>query len=168
MQFRVPILYKLILILFAGLSFPGFAAVSVSDDDNTLMDFGGSIDPVCKVRNNLKNRSLNIDLTSATRQKTNHVYIWCNTGQSSAQATYESLNGGNLVNENGHLIPYLIQIPQTVNDVSLATPQTVSQRSGTGVNGDDQRRNIRVIPQVTGFEYAGTYQDTIQVTVSYN
>ena len=146
----------------------GNSAISVTDDNIALLDFGGSIDPVCKVRTNVKNRSLNLDLTSATRQRTSGIFIWCNTGQNQTQTTYSSDNDGFLVNENGNTIPYLIQIPQTLDNTSLATPQTVSQRTGSGTSGKDRGRNIRVIPQVTGFEYAGTYRDTIRVTVAVN
>lgn len=145
-----------------------FAAISVTDDNTAELDFGGSIEPVCKVRTNFRNRSINLDLTSSARQRTSGIFIWCNTGQSQAQTTYSSDNDGNLVNENGNTIPYLIQIPQTLDNTSLATPQTVSQRTGTGTSGQDRGRNIRVIPQVTGFEYAGTYRDIIRVTVAVN
>ena len=168
MRMRRSKLYIIVPIVAIELARGSLEAVSVSNGDVTSVNFGGDIEPVCKVRNNIKNRSLRIDLTSSARQKTNSVFIWCNTGQSNAQATYESLNGGNLVNENGNTIPYLVQIPQTLDNASLGVPQTVSQRAGSGINGSDKGRNIRVIPQVTGFEFAGTYRDTIQVTVAVN
>ena len=168
MSIRLFNLYFTLPAIAIGLSISANADISVSDDDIALLEFGGSVNPVCKVRTNYRNRSINLDLSSSARQKTSGIFIWCNTGQSQAQATYESLNGGNLVNENGNVIPYMIQIPQTLDNTSLSTPQTVSQRAGTGVNGSDKGRNIRVIPQVTGFEYAGTYRDTIQVTVALN
>lgn len=168
MRIRPYNVYFIISIIAQVLATSCHAAILVSNNDTTNVDFGGSIEPVCKVRTNYKTRSIELDLTSATRQRTSGIFIWCNTGQTNAQTTYSSLNGGNLVNENGNTIPYMIQINQTLNDTSLATPQTVSQRTGTGVNGDDKGRNIRVIPQVNGFEYAGTYRDTIQVTVAVN
>lgn len=168
MRTRLAKLYFVVPIVAIELTTGCLAAVSVSNGDIISINFGGDIEPVCKVRNNVKNRALNIDLTSATRQNTNNVLIWCNTGQSNAQTTYESLNGGNLVNENGNTIPYLIQINQTLDNSSLSVPQTVSQRAGSGVAGSDKGRIIRVIPQVTGFEFAGTYRDTIQVTVAVN
>lgn len=168
MRMRRSKLYFVAPIIAIELAIDCIAAVSVSNSDITTVNFGGNIDPVCKVRNNVKNRALNIDLTSTNRSKTNNVFIWCNTGQTNAQTTYESVNGGNLVNENGNTIPYLIQINQTLDNASLAVPQTVSQRAGSGINGSDKGRNIRVIPQVTGFEFAGTYRDTIQVTVAVN
>lgn len=168
MRIRPYNLYFIISIIALGFASSSHAAISASNNDTTSVDFGGSIEPVCKVRTNYRTRSIELDLTSNARQRTSGIFIWCNTGQTNAQTTYESLNGGNLVNENGNTIPYLIQIHNTLDDTSLATPQTVSQRTGTGVNGDDKGRNIRVIPVVNGFEYAGTYRDTIQVTVAVN
>jgi spore coat protein U-like protein len=168
MKIRLSKLWFIVPVITVEVAFSAMASISVSDDDTTQLDFGGNIDAICKVRTKVKSRAINIDLTSAPRQKTSNIFIWCNTGQSQAQATYESVNGGYLVNENGNTIPYMIQIPQTLDNTSLATPQTVSQRAGSGINGSDKGRNIRVIPQVTGFEYAGTYRDTIQVTVAVN
>lgn len=145
-----------------------YGAISVSHNDTTSVDIGGDIEAICKVRTKVKNRSINLDLSSATLQKTNLIYIWCNTGQSNAQTTYESLNGGYLVNENGNLIPYMIQIPLTLDETNFTSPRTVAQRAGTGVQGDDLKRTIKIRPLVTGFDYAGTYRDTIKVTVAVN
>lgn len=145
------------------------AAISASETSQSQFGVGGTVEPQCKVRVKVRERSTTLDLTSATRQKTDNIFIWCNTGQNAATATYSSVNNGFMVNENGDKISYLIQIPNTTSsDVSLATPQTVSQRAGTGIDGTDRRRNVRVTPQVTGLETAGQYSDTIQVTVSVN
>ena len=90
-----------------GLSISANADISVSDDDIALLEFGGSVNLVCKVRTNYRNRSINLDLSSSARQRTSGIFIWCNTGQS-RRRQHESLNGGNLVNENGNVIPYMI------------------------------------------------------------
>lgn len=154
--------------LWAIFMLPAYAVMSVQSNDSVSIDITGTIEPLCRVRNNVKSRATNLDLSTATMQKTNNVFIWCNTGQSAASATYESENSGNLVNENGNTIPYLITVPKSGSNLSLATPQTITQRAGNGVNGSDKGRVVKVKPQVNGFEYAGTYRDTIKVTISYN
>ena len=151
-----------------ALSCGSVASISVSDGQRTDIDVSGSIDPICKVSNNVRNRATKLDLSVSKRQRTNRIFIWCNTGQSTAQTTYSSLNQGYLVNANGNKIPYLVTIPQTISGADLTTPKTVSQRTGHGLKGQNKGRNVHIIPQVTGFEYAGTYRDTIRVTVSYN
>lgn len=143
-------------------------SVSLASNANTEFEFGGKIDAICRVNYDPKARSTSLDLSSTTRQKTNRVFIWCNTGQSNASTTYHSVNGGYLMNENGDAIPYTIRIPETVEDMTLTSAQTVSQHSGTGTAGDDKSRMMWVTPQVTGFESAGSYTDIIQITVSYN
>ncbi|BDX06101.1 hypothetical protein [Planctobacterium marinum] len=145
-----------------------YGAMSANSDNTISLDLAGDIEPMCKVRNNVKSRSMNLDLSSNTAQKTNNVFIWCNTGQSNAQATYSSLNDGVLVNENGDSIPYLFTVANTASNLSLATPQTVTQRTGSGTAGADKGRVIKIKPQVNGFERAGTYRDTISVTVSFD
>jgi len=160
--------FTLLCLLMICPNHSSWAVMYTKAQKSSTFIVGGRIQALCKVRHNTKSRSLRLDLSSPQAQKTNHVYIWCNTGQSSASATYSSVNQGYLVNDNGNKIPYLISIPQTANSVSLATPQTVSQRAGSGTKGEDKRRNIRVIPQVNGLEYAGVYRDTIRVTVSFN
>lgn len=143
-------------------------AVPLTSTANTEVEFGGSVDPICRVNHDPKARSGNLDLSSATSQKTNRVFIWCNTGQSNASTTYESINGGYLKNENGDSIPYSVRIPQTENEINLTSAQTVLQRSGTGIAGEDKGRMVWVTPQVSGFEYTGSYTDTILITVTYN
>lgn len=148
--------------------FKTHANITVEDTDSTSFDLAGTILPECKVQARIKNRSTALDLTSATRQKTSNIWIWCNTGQSQATTTYSSLSGGYLVNEAGNQIPYLMQIPGTIGNVSLAQAQTVNQRAGNGTGGSHKGRVINITPQVNGFEYAGVYRDTIEVTVTAN
>ena len=145
-----------------------YGAMSVSSGHTASLELAGNIVPMCKVRNNLKSRSLNLDLSSGKAQNSNNVFIWCNTGQSKASATYSSLNNGALVNENGDSIPYLLTVANTARNLSLTTPQTVAQRTGSGVAGKDKGRVIKIKPQVNGFERAGIYRDTISVTVSFD
>lgn len=155
--------------IWASFLYPGYAlAVSLASSANTEVEFGGRVDAICRANHNPKARSGNLDLTSSTRQKTNRVFIWCNTGQSNASTTYQSVNGGYLMNEYGDTIPYSVRIPQTIEDMRLTTEQTIQQRSGTGTTGEERGRMVWITPQVTGFETTGTYTDTIQITVSYN
>lgn len=144
------------------------ANILLSDTATTSIDVGGEVLPICKVQNNVKSRATSLDLTSTAAQKTNNVFIWCNTGDNSASATYSSANNGNLVNENGDSIPYLVTIPNTESNFSLATAHTVTQRAGNGIDGNKKGRVVKIKPQVNGFEYAGTYSDTITVTVAVN
>ncbi|XOV80548.1 MAG: spore coat protein U domain-containing protein [Aestuariibacter sp.] len=159
-----------VLLMLSNLivSLSTMANITNGDNETTSFDVGGTIQPQCKVKARNLNRAIGLDLSSATRQKTANIQIWCNTGQSQATASYSSLNGGQLVNEAGQKIPYLMQIPNTVGDVSLSQTQTVSQRTGTGIAGDHKGRVVKITPQVNGFEYAGIYRDTIEVTVSPN
>lgn len=169
MRFKT-LVNKLTVITLIWLSQAGacLAAMSANSSDSVSLDMSGTIEPMCKVRNNVKARSLRLDLTSNKAQNTNNVFIWCNTGQSNANATYSSLNNGYLVNEHNQSIPYLLTVANTARDLSLASPKTVSQRAGSGTKGKDKGRVIKVKPQVNGFEYAGTYRDTISVTVSFD
>lgn len=164
------ILNKLTLLSLLWFSQAGacLAAMSADSSDSVSLDMSGTIEPMCKVRNNVKTRSLRLDLTSNKAQNTNNVFIWCNTGQNNASATYSSLNNGFLVNEHNQTIPYLLTVANTARNLSLISPKTVSQRAGSGTKGKDKGRVIKIEPQVNGFEYAGTYRDTISVTVSFD
>ncbi|MCC2607419.1 Csu type fimbrial protein [Planctobacterium marinum] len=156
-----------LLVLISVLHLP-VAMAANQHENSTSIEMGGTIEPTCKVRNNVKQRAVNLDLSSSRAQRTNNVFIWCNTGQSNAQATYNSLNGGYLRSENGDSIPYLFTVANTAANLSLTSPQTVTQRTGSGTAGKDKGRVIKVTPQINGFEYAGVYRDTIEVTVSFN
>lgn len=156
------------MVTLLMMSATSHAAMSVAGENNISLELSGSIEPMCKVRNNVKSRSLNLDLSSNTAQKTNNVFLWCNTGQRNASATYSSLNNGVLINDSGDSIPYLLTVANTANNLSLVAPQTVSQRTGSGTSGADKGRVIKIKPQINGFERAGTYRDTIAVTVSFD
>lgn len=161
-------LIKTIAIVSSVAALNANATISVSDTDQTSFDIGGQILPECKVSNYSPERSTSLDLSSSEAQTTASVSVWCNTGQGTASTTYASTNGGYLVNENGQQIAYSVDISGTANDLSLTSAQTVNQNAGSGVDGAEQTRTVSVKPIITGFEYAGTYSDTIEVTVSYN
>ncbi len=160
---------KALIVLSSTFALAANAAISVSDSETTSFDIGGQIDPECKVSNYSPERSTSLDLSSTEAQTTASVSIWCNTGQGTASTTYASTNGGYLVNEDGNQIAYLVDISGgTASDMALTSPQSVNQVAGSGVDGSAASRAVMIKPQVNGFEYAGTYSDTIEVTVSYN
>lgn len=145
-----------------------FAAISLTDTSQSSFNIGGFISPECKVNNVANNTSTALDLTSTSAQTASSVSVWCNTGQSAANTTYASDNDGFLVNETGNRIAYNINVGDQGNDISLSTPQSISQQSGFGENGEEQVTDVAIVPQVNGLEFSGTYSDTISVTVSYN
>ena len=157
-----------ILALAVTTAFGASATISVSDTETTSFDIGGQIAPECKVSNFSPERSTTLDLASSEAQTTASISLWCNTGQGTARTTYSSVNGGFMVNENGKKIAYAVDISGTANDLRLTSAQTVNQLVGKGTDGAEATRAVRVKPLITGFEYAGTYSDTIEVTVSYN
>lgn len=144
------------------------ANISVTDGSSTSFDVRGEIQPECKVANQSSNQATQLNLQSQEAQAAGSVAIWCNTGQDTASATYNSDNDGYLVNDNGSRIAYNLSIESNNSDLNLNSPQTIQQQTGAGFEGDAVSRQLSVLPQVTGFESAGNYRDTIQVTVSYN
>lgn len=167
-NFNIKTLTKTIALLSTFAALTAHADIAVTDTDTTSFDIGGEILPECKVSNSALNAATSLDLSSTDAQTAANVSLWCNTGQGTASTTYSSENSGFLVNENGQKIAYNIDIAGTANDLSLTSAQTVNQQSGQGVDGADSTKAVSIKPIVTGFEYAGTYSDTIEITVSYN
>jgi spore coat protein U-like protein len=161
-------LTKTIALLSTVAALSAQANISVTDTDKTSFDIGGEIQPECKVSNSALSSATALDLSSTSAQTAANVSIWCNTGQAAASTTYSSQNAGFLVNETGKKIAYKIDIDGTASDLALTSDQVVSQESGQGVEGADASKSVSIKPVVTGFEYAGTYSDTIEVTVAYN
>ena len=145
-----------------------FAKISLEDTSQTSFDISGTISAECKVTNTVTDTANSLDLASATAQNASTVSVWCNTGQSAADTTYSSVNNGYLINETGNRIAYSINVGQQANNLSLASPQTIEQFSGIGVNGETIATDVAIVPQVNGFETSGAYSDTISVTVTIN
>jgi spore coat protein U-like protein len=159
-------LTKIITVLSASIALHA-GAISVSDTEQTSFEIGGEILPECKVSNQTLTGSNALDLTSSVSQAAANVFIWCNTGQSAATTTYSSANQGKLVHETAsHQIGYELEVAGQVLD--LTQDRAVSQGAGQGTDGSDQSTTVSVKPLVNGFEYSGTYSDTIAVTVSFN
>lgn len=144
------------------------AKISLDDTNETSFDIGGTITAECKVNNNVTDAATTLDLTSTTAQNASSVSVWCNTGQSSANTTYSSINDGFLVSDAGERIPYNINVGDQGSNLSLTTPQTIQQATGTGDTGESISTSVAILPQVNGFESSGAYNDTIAVTVTYN
>ena len=163
-------LIKTIAIVSSFAALNATAAISVSNNASTTFDIGGSIAAECKINSTRNASAATLDLTSSNAQEVATVELWCNTGQSTASTTYTSTNAGKLKNatHNGQDISYLLDVAQTQSDMNLAIAQTVAQASSTGVDGASTTRAISIKPQVNGFEYEGTYSDTITVTVALN
>lgn len=153
-----------------GAMVPGLAMAKIvlTDTNQTSFDIGGEIAPECKVSNLSQEQSTALDLSSNQSQNAGNVSIWCNTGQNAADTTYSSANDGFLVNDNGNQIAYRVNVDGVTSELNLTTPQTVSQGAGIGVDGNDQASVVSIAPQISGLETAGSYTDTISVTVSYN
>lgn len=163
---------KTLIAIAAFTALNANAKIALDADDNTSFDIGGEITSECKIDNTSSNDALDLNLASSEAQSVASVEIWCNTGQSTASTTYSSLNNGKLKNgtNSGQDISYLLDIADTANGtgLDLSTARTVSQASGIGTSGESESKSISIRPQVSGYEYAGTYSDTISVTVSYN
>ena len=161
---------KTIAIVASFAALNANATIELSHTDTTSFDVGGSIAAECKINSTQAAGATSLDLASSSAQEVASVELWCNTGQSTASTTYSSSNNGVLSNGThaSQDIAYLIDIAETGSDLSLTSSQTVSQSSSTGVNGSSTSRTVSIKPQITGFEYEGSYSDTITVTVALN
>jgi hypothetical protein len=161
---------KTIAIVASFAALNANATIELSHTDTTSFDVGGSIAAECKINSTQAPGATSLDLASSNAQEVASVELWCNTGQSTARTTYSSLNNGVLSNGThaSQDIAYLIDIAETGSDLSLTSSQTVSQSSSTGVNGASTSRTVSIKPIITGFEYEGSYSDTITVTVALN
>jgi spore coat protein U-like protein len=144
------------------------ANIALTDDNTTSFDIAGEILPECKVTNQSSNQATQLNLASPDPQAATDVAIWCNTGQETANTTYSSANQGFLVNEQGNRIAYNLSLENSNGEFNLATAQTIQQRAGEGVDANGETQTLLIQPQVSGFETAGNYRDTVQITVSYN
>ena len=163
---------KTIAIVASFAALNANATIELSHTDTTSFDVGGSIAAECKINSTQAAGATSLDLASSSAQEVASVELWCNTGQSTARTTYSSFNNGVLSNGThaSQDIAYLIDIAETDSGLGLdlTNPQTVSQSSSTGVNGASTSRTVSIKPIITGFEYEGSYSDTITVTVALN
>ncbi|GAL18070.1 hypothetical protein JCM19235_6623 [Vibrio maritimus] len=159
---------KTLLTTVLVLTSSSIFAFDYNGSNESKWDIGGSIAERCVVSTyDGGDRSTTLDLADASAQTTASVSLWCNTHSAKAKATYSSANSGDMVNEYGDKIKYLIDVDQAKN-LSLATAQEVDQLTGQGTQVGHQTKSVKVTPQVTGNEFAGTYRDTITVQVAVN
>ena len=144
------------------------AGISVTDTNQAVFNFGGTIEPMCKVKSTASSSAANltIDENNAT-QDIGTLEVWCNTGRS-ATTKYASQNNGFLV-DGANKIGYTLDVGSFANAVDLASEYTAANTdAGADRNGTSKSHALKITTKSTGLDYAGTYSDTITVTVSYN
>lgn len=156
-------LTKTLIALSMVASTANAAQLLGTDTNTTSFVIGGEIAATCKTTHTTQNAT-GINLGSAAAQTVASVNVWCNNGNM-ATTTYSSTNNGKLVSGSNE-ISYLMNVTDTATDVNLTSDQTVSQAAGAGTDGTVITKDIQIKPQVNGLETAGTYSDTITVTVT--
>lgn len=144
------------------------AGISVTDTNQAVFNFGGTIEPMCKVKSTASASAANltIDQNNAT-QDIGTLEVWCNTGRS-ATTKYASANNGFLV-DGANKIGYTLDVGSFANAVDLASEYTAANTdAGADRNGTSKSHDLKITTKSTGLDYAGSYSDTITVTVSYN
>lgn len=144
------------------------AVITVSDTNTAIFNLGGTIEPMCKVKSlaDASSAALLIDQSNAT-QNIGTLEVWCNTGRN-ATTKYTSANNGFLV-DGANKIGYTLDIGSIASSVDLSSEYTAANTdAGEDRTGTTKPHVLKVTPQSTGLDYAGTYTDTITVTVSYN
>ena len=151
--------------------------IGLSETSTDSFTIGGTIESECKVSTTSNDSSLDLTGESGSNPQTSAaVNTWCNTGDSTVTTTFSSLNGGNLINEHGNTIAYTINVGDAELGDSVATGLSLSSDQDVELgldtdeadvkSGQQTSRNVSIIPAATGYDYAGTYTDTITVTVS--
>lgn len=142
------------------------AEVSPSDNNTTSFNFGGTIAPMCKVAG-AQNNTAALTLSSNTSQDIGTLEVWCNTGRD-ATTKYSSANNGYLV-DGDNRIAYTLDVGELGQNIDLASDfADTNTQAGQGNDGAGKTQTLKVTPKGTGLESAGSYSDTITVTVAYN
>ncbi|KAF7771135.1 hypothetical protein PCIT_a4180 [Pseudoalteromonas citrea] len=166
------IMLKLLLAVSAITTMWAPAAVLDVSAPEAKFVFEGTIEPLCKTSsgNNNSSRTLQLDASQQT-QEIGTLDVWCNTGEN-ATTEYSSANGGFLVanNTQNSKIAYTLDIGDTegVDLESGAYKHIQATAAGTGSTGETRATLLKITPQSNGLNEAGTYSDTITVTVSPN
>jgi spore coat protein U-like protein len=162
------LLQKTLLITSAVTSLSATAEISVSDTNMAVFNIGGTIEAMCKINSTgSKNASALIFDETNTEQEIGSLEVWCNTGRN-ATTKYSSANNGFLV-DGANKVAYTLDVGNFANNVDLKNEYTASAtESGTGNTGKSKSHALKITPQSTGLDMAGSYSDTITVTVSYN
>ncbi|AOT10975.1 hypothetical protein [Pseudoalteromonas luteoviolacea] len=165
----------LLKTLFVATAFTSISASAVVTDitgTEAKFSFEGTIEPMCKTSSGNSNSVTGLKLDSSQQtQDIGTLDVWCNTGEN-ATTEYTSANGGFLVanNAKGSKIAYTLNIGDTTGiDLQTGTyKHSKATAAGTGVSGETQATALKITPQSNGLNDAGTYSDTITVTVSPN
>ncbi|MCF2857668.1 hypothetical protein L1286_09310 [Pseudoalteromonas sp. SMS1] len=166
------VLLKSLLAATAITSMGAAAAVLDTSGTEAKFTFEGTIEPMCKTSSGNNNSVTGLKLDSSQQtQEIGTLDVWCNTGEN-ATTEYTSANGGFLVANNAQAskIAYTLNIGDTAG-IDLQTgayKHTKATAAGTGSTGDTQATSLKITPQSNGLNDAGTYSDTITVTVSPN
>ncbi|ODB35677.1 hypothetical protein BB427_17070 [Pseudoalteromonas sp. BMB] len=163
-------LLKSLFVASAITSMTAAAAVVETTGNEASFTFEGTIEAMCKTDSGSNSvTNLNLDSTQET-QEIGTLDVWCNTGEN-ATTEYSSANGGFLVADNGKnsKIAYTLDIGSTSGvDLQSGTYKHLATLAGTGSAGETQATTLKITPQSNGLNDAGTYSDTITVTVSPN
>ncbi|NOU51476.1 hypothetical protein HG263_13145 [Pseudoalteromonas sp. JBTF-M23] len=163
-------LLKSLFVASAITSLSAAAAVTTSSSNQASFSFEGTIAPLCKTSSGSNSvTGLKLDASQET-QTIGTLDVWCNTGEN-ATTEYTSANGGFLKADNaqGSKIAYTLDIGDTTGiDLQTGSYKHASTLAGTGVDGDTQATALKITPKSNGLNDAGTYSDTITVTVSPN
>jgi spore coat protein U-like protein len=162
------ILVKITIVTTLFASVAAYTAISESDTNTAVFNFGGTVEEICKVKSagTASASSLVID-SSNTAQTIGTLEVWCNTGRS-ASTKYASSNNGYLVNGDNQ-IAYTLAVGDLATDMDLSQAQVLSATdAGSDTKGSAKEHVLKIKPVTTGVDLAGDYSDTITVTVSYN
>ncbi|MEJ6476610.1 hypothetical protein [Pseudoalteromonas piscicida] len=163
-------LLKTLFVASAITSMSAAAAVVTTTGNEASFTFEGTIQPMCKTDSGSNSvTNLNLDATQET-QEIGTLDVWCNTGKN-AVTEYSSANGGYLMadNQQKSKIAYTLDIGTTAGvDLQNGTYRHLTTLAGTGTSGETQATALKITPQSNGLDDAGTYSDTITVTVSPN
>ncbi|MFC3030995.1 hypothetical protein ACFOEE_00420 [Pseudoalteromonas fenneropenaei] len=164
-------LLKTLFVATAFTSLTAAANVSTSSGTEAKFSFEGTIDPMCKTSSGTSNSVTGLILDASQQvQDIGTLDVWCNTGEN-AITEYTSLNGGYLVADNAtnSKIAYTLNIGDT-SGINLQTGSYThtATAAGTGNSGETSATALKIKPLSNGLDDAGTYSDTITVTVSPN
>ncbi|MFC3030997.1 hypothetical protein ACFOEE_00430 [Pseudoalteromonas fenneropenaei] len=162
---------KSLLLVAVVTAMPVVSNVTDATTAQAKFSFEGAVEPACKTSSGINSiAGLTLD-TSQQAQEIGTLEVWCNTGEN-ATTEYSSLNGGFLVanNAQGSKMAYTLDIGDTTgvdlqNGIYKHLQATVA---GTGNTGDTKATSLKITPLANGLNAAGTYSDTITVTVSAN
>ncbi|OHU88470.1 MULTISPECIES: hypothetical protein [Pseudoalteromonas] len=162
---------KPLFAISAIISLSTMSAVTETTGSEAQYSFTGTVEPMCKTSSGT-NSVTGLNLSTASQaQEIGTLDVWCNTGEN-ATTTYSSANGGYLVADNAQnsKLAYTLNIGDTTGiDLQAGAYEHLNATAaGTGSSGETQATLLKITPQVNGLNEAGTYSDTITVTVSAN